>query len=186
MREESLRQAIVRWGRSLFERGLTGGSSGNISVKHDDFYLMTPANSCLGFLDPERLPSSVSVVSLFRVILRPKSSRFTSHSTRRVLRPVRLFTCIRRTRPLCLVSTIPILTMPCRRSHPTWSCGLDVFRSFRIPDRALPTLRSTFGPRLAVMRQYCWATTVPLSPAHRSKRRFTPWKNSRRPPSLCC
>ena len=55
MTEEQLRQAIVRWGRSLFDRGLTAGSSGNISVKHDDFYLMTPTNSCLGFLDPARL-----------------------------------------------------------------------------------------------------------------------------------
>jgi 3-dehydro-4-phosphotetronate decarboxylase len=55
MTEEQLRQAIVRWGRSLFNRGLTAGSSGNISVKHDDFYLMTPTNSCLGFLDPARL-----------------------------------------------------------------------------------------------------------------------------------
>lgn len=55
MTEEYLRQAIVRWGRSLFDRGLTAGSSGNISVRHDDFYLMTPTNSCLGFLDPARL-----------------------------------------------------------------------------------------------------------------------------------
>src|SRR5215471_19360434 len=55
MTEEQLRQAIVRWGRSLFDRGLTAGSSGNISVKHNDFYLMTPTNSCLGFLDPARL-----------------------------------------------------------------------------------------------------------------------------------
>jgi len=55
MTEEYLRQAIVRWGRSLFDRGLTAGSSGNISVKHNDFYLMTPTNSCLGFLDPARL-----------------------------------------------------------------------------------------------------------------------------------
>jgi ribulose-5-phosphate 4-epimerase/fuculose-1-phosphate aldolase len=55
MTEEHTRQAIVRWGRSLFERGLTAGSSGNISVKYDDFYLMTPTNSCLGFLDPMRL-----------------------------------------------------------------------------------------------------------------------------------
>ena len=55
MTEELLRRAIAQWGRSLFERGLTAGSSGNISVKHDDFYLMTPTNSCLGFLDPDRL-----------------------------------------------------------------------------------------------------------------------------------
>jgi ribulose-5-phosphate 4-epimerase/fuculose-1-phosphate aldolase len=55
MTEEYSRQAIVRWARSLFDRGLTAGSSGNISVRHDDFYLMTPTNSCLGFLDPARL-----------------------------------------------------------------------------------------------------------------------------------
>ena len=53
--EAALRQAIVRWGRSLFERGLTGGSSGNISARSGDHILMTPTNSCLGYLAPERL-----------------------------------------------------------------------------------------------------------------------------------
>lgn len=53
--EEDIRNAIVRWGRSLFERGFTVGSSGNISVRLDDGYLATPTNSCLGFLDPGRL-----------------------------------------------------------------------------------------------------------------------------------
>jgi len=47
--------AVVRWGRSLFERGLTSGSSGNISVRLDGGFLATPTNSCLGFLDPDRL-----------------------------------------------------------------------------------------------------------------------------------
>ncbi len=55
MSEEALRAAIVKWGRSLFERGLSAGSSGNISVKLDDGYLATPTNSCLGFLDPATL-----------------------------------------------------------------------------------------------------------------------------------
>lgn len=55
MTEAELRDAIVLWGRSLFERGLTAGSSGNISVRLDDGYLSTPTNSCLGFLRPERL-----------------------------------------------------------------------------------------------------------------------------------
>jgi len=55
MSEADLRRAIVKWGRSLFERGLTAGSSGNISVKLDDGFLVTPTNSCLGFLDPDRL-----------------------------------------------------------------------------------------------------------------------------------
>jgi len=55
MNENELRNDIVKWGRSLFERGLTAGSSGNISVRLDDGYLTTPTNSCLGFLDPSRL-----------------------------------------------------------------------------------------------------------------------------------
>jgi ribulose-5-phosphate 4-epimerase/fuculose-1-phosphate aldolase len=51
-----LRDAIVAAGRSIFERGLTSGSTGNISVRLDDgSILMTPTNASLGSLDPERL-----------------------------------------------------------------------------------------------------------------------------------
>jgi ribulose-5-phosphate 4-epimerase/fuculose-1-phosphate aldolase len=54
--ESQLREAICRFGRSLFERGLTAGSSGNISVRlGDGGWLTTPTNSSLGFLDPARL-----------------------------------------------------------------------------------------------------------------------------------
>src|SRR5215470_9692116 len=54
--ETRLREEICRLGRSLFERGLTPGSSGNISVKLDDgAWLVTPTNASLGFLDPARL-----------------------------------------------------------------------------------------------------------------------------------
>lgn len=53
--DAELKAAICLWGRSLFERGLTSGSSGNISARTETGYLMTPTNSCLGFLDPERL-----------------------------------------------------------------------------------------------------------------------------------
>jgi ribulose-5-phosphate 4-epimerase/fuculose-1-phosphate aldolase len=55
MRENAMRDEIVQWGRSLFQRGLTAGSSGNISVRLADGWLTTPTNSCLGFLDPDRL-----------------------------------------------------------------------------------------------------------------------------------
>src|SRR6201997_3199349 len=56
MSETRLREDICRFGRSLFERGLTPGSSGNISVRLDDGgYLVTPTNASLGFLDPARL-----------------------------------------------------------------------------------------------------------------------------------
>jgi len=56
MTESKIREEICRLGRSLFERGLTPGSSGNISLKLDDGgYLVTPTNASLGFLDPARL-----------------------------------------------------------------------------------------------------------------------------------
>lgn len=54
--ERQLRDEIVVWARSFFERGFTVGSSGNISVRLDDGgYLMTPTNSCMGFLEADRL-----------------------------------------------------------------------------------------------------------------------------------
>ncbi len=54
--ETALRESICRYGRSLFERGLTPGSSGNISLRLDDGgWLVTPTNASLGFLDPARL-----------------------------------------------------------------------------------------------------------------------------------
>jgi 3-dehydro-4-phosphotetronate decarboxylase len=53
--EARLRADLVRFGKSLFDRGLTPGSSGNISVKLEDGWLFTPTNSCLGFLDAKRL-----------------------------------------------------------------------------------------------------------------------------------
>ncbi|HEX9452372.1 MAG TPA: 3-oxo-tetronate 4-phosphate decarboxylase [Burkholderiales bacterium] len=55
MNESKLREEICLLGKSMFDRGLTVGSSGNISVRTDDGWLMTPTNSCLGRLDPATL-----------------------------------------------------------------------------------------------------------------------------------
>jgi len=56
MSEAKTREEICRLGRSLFERGLTPGSSGNISARLEDGgWLVTPTNASLGFLDPARL-----------------------------------------------------------------------------------------------------------------------------------
>jgi ribulose-5-phosphate 4-epimerase/fuculose-1-phosphate aldolase len=56
MDESHIREEICRFGRSLFERGLTPGSSGNISVRLDDGgWVVTPTNASLGFLDPANL-----------------------------------------------------------------------------------------------------------------------------------
>lgn len=65
--ESRLREQICRFGRSLFERGLTPGSSGNISLRLDDGgWLVTPTNASLGFLDPatiSRLDATGALVS---------------------------------------------------------------------------------------------------------------------------
>lgn len=55
MNESHARDEICRVGRSLFERGYAHGTAGNISVRLDDGYLITPTDACLGFLDPARL-----------------------------------------------------------------------------------------------------------------------------------
>lgn len=53
--EATLREEMCRLGASLFARGLTFGSAGNISVRLDDGWLMTPTNVSLGRLDPAAL-----------------------------------------------------------------------------------------------------------------------------------
>jgi 3-dehydro-4-phosphotetronate decarboxylase len=55
MKESEAREHIVALGRSMFERSLTFGSSGNISIRLADGWLMTPTGSSLGRLDPARL-----------------------------------------------------------------------------------------------------------------------------------
>ncbi len=55
MNETEAREEICRVGRSLFERGYVHATAGNISVRLDDSFLITPTDACLGFLDPARL-----------------------------------------------------------------------------------------------------------------------------------
>lgn len=55
MTESELRERLVHWGRLLFGRNYTVGSSGNISVRSGDGFLVTPTNSCLGLLEADRL-----------------------------------------------------------------------------------------------------------------------------------
>jgi ribulose-5-phosphate 4-epimerase/fuculose-1-phosphate aldolase len=55
MNESLLREEICRLGASIYERGLTHGSTGNVSAKCGDGWLLTPTGSNLGRLDPARL-----------------------------------------------------------------------------------------------------------------------------------
>ncbi|MBD0329988.1 MAG: aldolase [Thermoleophilia bacterium] len=55
MTHGDLREAIVSHAASLFTRGLSPGTSGNISVRTDDGFLMTPTGASFGALDASRL-----------------------------------------------------------------------------------------------------------------------------------
>ena len=54
--EARLREEICLLAKSLFDRGLTGGSTGNISARlPEGGLLVSPTGSCFGRLDPGRL-----------------------------------------------------------------------------------------------------------------------------------
>ncbi len=55
MTEREIRVLLCELAASLFARGYSVGSAGNISARLSDGYLMTPTNSSLGRLDPGRL-----------------------------------------------------------------------------------------------------------------------------------
>jgi ribulose-5-phosphate 4-epimerase/fuculose-1-phosphate aldolase len=55
MSESRLREEIAELGRMLHDLGLSHGSTGNISARLDDGWLLTPTNSRLGRLDPARI-----------------------------------------------------------------------------------------------------------------------------------
>lgn len=53
--EQAQREEICDVGRSLYQRGYTVGSAGNISARLDDGWLITPTDVCLGRLTPEAI-----------------------------------------------------------------------------------------------------------------------------------
>lgn len=53
--EIELRETMVRLSRSLFERGYSHGSAGNVSARLDDGVLVSPTNSSMGRLEAERI-----------------------------------------------------------------------------------------------------------------------------------
>ena len=97
--DSALREDICRLGRSIFDRGLTHGSTGNVSARVADGWLLTPTGSNLGRLDPAALsrldwngkhlegdaPSKESFLHLAMYQERPKNSAVVHlHSTHSV------------------------------------------------------------------------------------------------------
>ena len=55
MNETQSRDLMAELAASLFARGFSAGSAGNISMRVDDGFLISPTNSSLGRLDPARI-----------------------------------------------------------------------------------------------------------------------------------
>jgi ribulose-5-phosphate 4-epimerase/fuculose-1-phosphate aldolase len=51
----ALREQVCRVGASLYARGYVHATAGNISVRTESGFLITPTDACLGELDPARL-----------------------------------------------------------------------------------------------------------------------------------
>jgi ribulose-5-phosphate 4-epimerase/fuculose-1-phosphate aldolase len=55
VREEPVREEMVAIARSLYRRGYTHGTTGNLSVRLGESILITPTGSSFGFVKPEEL-----------------------------------------------------------------------------------------------------------------------------------
>jgi ribulose-5-phosphate 4-epimerase/fuculose-1-phosphate aldolase len=55
MTDARIRDEITQLAKSLFDRGYVVGTAGNISVRVDDGFLVTPTSTSFGFLDPARI-----------------------------------------------------------------------------------------------------------------------------------
>ena len=56
MSDAALRERLCTLARSLYDRGLTHGSTGNVSARTDDGgLLVSPTGTSFGRLDPARL-----------------------------------------------------------------------------------------------------------------------------------
>jgi ribulose-5-phosphate 4-epimerase/fuculose-1-phosphate aldolase len=53
--DDGVRTSLVELGAALYDRGLTPGRTGNLSVRVGNEIMITPTNVCMGRLDPARL-----------------------------------------------------------------------------------------------------------------------------------
>jgi ribulose-5-phosphate 4-epimerase/fuculose-1-phosphate aldolase len=83
--EQTAKQQIVDFAKSIFDRGLTKGASANMSVRIENGWVMTPTNTCFGFLNADEL----SVVALDATLLKglPPSKEFRLHKAMYDQRP---------------------------------------------------------------------------------------------------
>ena len=77
LNEQAAKAKIVHYAKSIFNRGLTAGASANMSIRIPEGWVMTPTNTCFGFLNEDEL----SVVAHDGTLLKgePPSKEFRLH-----------------------------------------------------------------------------------------------------------
>ena len=186
MTENQLRDEIALLAASIYNRGLTFGSSGNISVRLEDGWLMTPTGATMGELDPARLSKldangrhvagdpSTKETLLHQAMYgqRPDAGAIVHlHSTHsvavsclsdidpaNVLPPITAYYVMK-------VGTLPLVPI----SHPGILIWLARWRSWR-----------------PLIMRFCWPTMALWLQASRYVTRSTQPKNWKRPPSCSC
>ena len=121
--ETRLRDEIAEFGAFLTGQGLAHGSTGNISVRLEDGWLITPTNSRLGRLDPARIAKLDPDGRL--TAGDPPSKEAFLHRCVYEMRPERgqSSICTRPTRSRSRAWPASIPTTCCRRSPPITRCG---------------------------------------------------------------
>jgi ribulose-5-phosphate 4-epimerase/fuculose-1-phosphate aldolase len=76
MSNAKIREQICVLAKSMFDRGLTAGASGNISVRlEDNSLLVTPTGACLAVLIPASFPISAIPERCYPGMPQPKKCR---------------------------------------------------------------------------------------------------------------
>ena len=187
MGETKLREEICRLGRSLFERGLTPGSSGNISVKLDDGgWLVTPTNASLGFLDPGRMSRLDANGRLLSGDAPTKEVPLHTalYQTRGAARAVVHLHSTHSVALSMLPEIDPSAALPPMTAYYVMKCGQTALVPYYRPgDPAVAdAIKGLAGRYSSVL----WPTTGRWFRATRSRRRYSRWKSWKRPQNSIC
>ena len=187
MSRRPLREELCPLGRSLFERGLTHGSTGNLSVRIDAGWLTTPTGTSLGRARPGPPVAARCRGASSSAATRRRRSSSSSRDVPRARRGERdSSTCTRRIRSRCRCWP--------RSIRPGRAAAAD--RVLRDADRraavvpyfppAIARSPTPSPPARRAITRCCSRITVPSSPERRSPRRGMRSRSLKRRRSSCC
>ena len=140
MTDSALRDALTKHGRSLYDRGYAHGSSGNLSVRVDDEFIITPTGTSLGRLDPSQLSR---IAADGRLIDGPAASKelflhLAVYKQRPGARAIVHLHCTCAAAVACLVHTNPANVFPPLTAYHVMRVGVvPLIEYFRPGDHAL-------------------------------------------------